>query len=79
MTNEQGVQAHGNTLQDNAPLLLRVTKNGYMDYTDEITPTMKTQYQVSMNRMIPLIFTTQGKMLIDMKPADPQSLVYSEL
>jgi hypothetical protein len=72
-------KAHGDTLQDNAPLWLKISKAGYMDYKDPMSPTMKTQYQISMNRQVPIVLTVEGRKLVDMKPADPQSLFYTEL
>lgn len=53
-------KAHGtSTFLDNTPLLVKVTKNDYMNHTHEMKPTMKSQYQVSMNHG-PLIFTNEG-------------------
>jgi hypothetical protein len=71
-------QAHGDVLQDYAPLLIVITKDGFMDYKDEMNIAMKTAYQISMNHTVPVIFTAGGRRLIDMKPTDPQSLVYLE-
>jgi hypothetical protein len=72
-------QAHGDVLQDYAPLLIIISKDGFMDYRDEMSIAMKTAYQISMNRTVPVIFTAGGRRLIDMKPTDPQSLMYLEL
>jgi hypothetical protein len=72
-------QAHGDVLQDYAPLLIIISKDGFMDYRDEMSIAMKTAYQISMNRTVPMIFTAGGRRLIDMKPTDPQSLMYLEL
>jgi hypothetical protein len=68
-------QAHGNILQDYAPLSLVITKEGYQRYKDEMNPTMKTQYQVSLNRQVPVWIGADGKLAVDLKPADPVSMV----
>jgi hypothetical protein len=72
-------KVHGDILQDNAPLWLKISKAGYMNYMDPMFPTMKTQYQISMNRQVTIVFTVEGRKLVDMKPADPQSLLYMEM
>ena len=71
-------QVHGDVLQDYAPLLIVITKDGFMDYKDTMNIAMKTAYQISISHTVPVIFTSGGRRLIDMKPTDPQSLVYLE-
>jgi hypothetical protein len=66
---------HGDTLQDYAPLLLVITKEGYQDYHDEMNPTMKTQYQVSMNRQVGVWVGADGKLAVDVNPSNPVSTI----
>jgi|GEM_PF-3078833 hypothetical protein len=70
---------HGDILQDYAPIRLVIKKPGYQDYRDEMTPTTKTNYQISMNRAVGVYVTTGGGVLIDLMPSDPVNLMLQEI
>ena len=70
---------HGDVLQDFAPLLIVVSKDGYQDYRDEMNIAMKTAYQVSMNRMVPVLVGANGKLLVDLMPANPVNMMLMDI
>jgi hypothetical protein len=67
--------AHGDILQDYAPLLLVITKDGYQDYRDEMKIAMKTAYQISMNRVVPVLVGASGKLQVDLMPTNPVNMM----
>ena len=67
--------AHGDILQDYAPLLLVITKDGYQDYRDEMNIAMKTAYQISMNRVVPVLVGASGKLQVDLMPTNPVNMM----
>ena len=67
--------AHGNTLQDYAPLLIVVSKDGYQDYRDEMNISMKTAYQISLNRTVPVLVSADGKLQVDLMPENPVNML----
>ena len=71
--------ANGDVLQDFAPLLIVVTKDGYQDYRDEMNIAMKTAYQVSMNRMVPLLVGASGKLQVDLMPTNPVNMMLMDI
>ena len=71
--------AHGDTLQDYAPLLLVITKDGYQDYRDEMNIAMKTAYQISMNRVVPVLVDASGKLQVNLTPTNPVNMMLLEV
>ena len=71
--------ANGDTLQDYAPLLIVVTKDGYQEYRDEMNIAMKTAYQISMNRVVPVLVGAGGKLQVDLTPTNPVSLMFLDV
>ena len=67
--------ALGGVWQDSQPLLIVITKDGYQDYRDEMHIAMKTAYQVSMNRAVPVLVTAGGKLQVDLMPTNPVNMM----
>jgi hypothetical protein len=67
--------AHGDTLQDYAPLLIVITKDGYQNYRAPMNIALKTGYQVSMNRVVPVLVSAGGKLQVDLMPSNPVNMM----
>ena len=71
--------AHVDALQDYAPLLIVITKDGYQDYRDEMNIAMKTAYQISMNRIVPVLVGASGKLQVDLMPTNPVNMMLMDI
>jgi hypothetical protein len=68
-------QANGDTAQDDSALTILLTKDGYVDYRDQLSLVTKTGFQVSLNRTQPVLVGVGGKLQVDLMPTNPVNVM----
>jgi hypothetical protein len=70
---------NGNNVQDTGDWTITIKKNGYQTYSAPFSITRKTYLEIALDKAVPVMMTTRGKIMTNTEPSNPQSKVLIEL